>query len=128
MRNDCLEQEDNYIKITEPCYGGDEPKVIVESLSLWLVARCVNTRNVASFLSTYLNSFSVDFKTGKTIGELFRNEHRTLQGSLYRFVLGILVGLSDQNYTDARNEVAVENSKKIKRMVDDGEIEVGYMI
>lgn len=128
MRNDCLEQEDNYMQVTTWNYDTQTADVVVPSLSLYLVAKSMKPRNLASLLSSYLNSFSVDFGTGKSIGKLFHCEHRTLQGSLYRFVLGILVGLSDQEYTDPRNEVAVRNSKKIRQMIEDGEIEVGYLI
>jgi len=44
------------------------------------------------------------------------------------FAFGIIAGLSEQEYTDARNETAVETAKKIKQMIDQGELPFGFYI
>jgi len=83
---------------------------------------------MADLMNDYLNNFNGDYEKGIKIGEAFTSKHRTIQSCLYRFCLGAIIGLSRQEFTDARNEVAVENGKKIAKMVEDKEIKIGWMI
>ena len=128
QRQEVIELDDKYVDVTHFNYDTNKAEVVIPHLSLWLVAKSMSVKQFASMLSDWINSYSVDYNAGEEIGKLFRFQHRTLQGTLYRLVLGILVGLSQQEYTDPRNEVAVRNSKKIAQMLDDGTVERGYMI
>lgn len=114
-------------KITLKIYGKDG-WVDGEEVSVSRVARSLTLQNMADLMDEFLNIGMKDQREGREIGRLLRNTHRTLQGSIYRFCLSVIIGLSEQEYTDARNEVAVRNGKKIAKMVEDGEIEMGYMI
>ena len=82
----------------------------------------------AKFLTTYLNYFRAGSRLGTEIAKNLLNEHRTLQATTIRFAMGILLGMAQQEYTDARNEMPVEMCRKIKQMVDDGELRMGWMI
>jgi hypothetical protein len=69
-----------------------------------------------------------DYRNGLQVGRDFRNAHRSLQGSAIRFALGIIIGLSEQEYTDARNETPVEMAQKIAKMIGDGTLNMGFLI
>lgn len=93
-------------------------------------ARDLTIPQLALFLETRCNSFSSDFREGRQVGENLHMSHRTLQATVFRYLLGIIVGLSEQEerYTDARNETAIFSAKKISEMIKSGEIELGHMI
>ena len=93
-------------------------------------ARDLTVPQLALLLETRCNSFSSDFREGRQVGENLHMSHRTLQATVFRYLLGIIVGLSEQEerYTDARNETAIFSAKKISEMIKSGEIELGYMI
>lgn len=93
-------------------------------------ARDLTVPQLALFLETHCNSFSSDFREGRQVGENLHMSHRTLQATVFRYLLGIIVGLSEQEErcTDARNETAIFSAKKISEMIKSGEIELGYMI
>lgn len=82
----------------------------------------------SKMLVSHCNGFSAEYRDGVRVGQLMRSAHRTLQATAFRYMLGIIAGLSEQEYTDARNEVAVASAKKIAKMVQDGELPIGYMI
>lgn len=94
------------------------------------LAKSISPSDFAYFLESRCNSFSTDFKQGVEIGKILHMSHRTLQATVFRYLLGIIVGLGEQEerFTDARNETAVNSAKKIGAMVESGEIELGYMI
>ena len=117
-------------KMTIKTYNYDTKTVEVkqEDVSVYEVAKNMTPAQFHYFVECYINSYSVDYNAGKELGEHFEGVHRTLQGTLYRFCMGILVGLSKQDYTDPRNEVAVKNCKKIAQMLEDGTLKMGYMI
>ena len=54
-----------------------------------------------------------------------RTTHRTLQRLAICFALGLVAGLSDQSYSDPRNEMAIQAAKKIQQMLEDGELALG---
>ena len=58
------------------------------------------------------------FRKGLTLGLYLRREHRTLQGNIINFLLGIICGLAEQKYTDARNETGVNTCKKVKENLE----------
>jgi hypothetical protein len=82
----------------------------------------------AEMLGDYMNCYCNEYKKGQEIGKLLQSQHRTLQGSLARLLLGMLVGIGDTEYFDARNEKAVALGKQLKAMIDSGELNFGYMI
>jgi hypothetical protein len=97
-------------------------------VSIYLFAKSMTFDNFVYLFSEYLNLGGKDFRNGLKVGESFCSEHRTLQGLAVRFCLGIIVGLSKQEYTDARNETAVNACKKIADMIEKDELKMGYMI
>ena len=83
----------------------------------------------SEILIKHCNSYNTEYRDGVRVGQLLRSAHRTLQATIFRYMLGIIVGLSEQTYyTDARNEIAVASAKRIAKMVEDGELKIGYMI
>ena len=97
-------------------------------VSVHLCAKSMTFDNFCYLFSEYMNMGGKDFRDGLRVGEAFRNEHRTLQGLAVRFCLGIIVGLSKQEYTDARNETAVNACKKIASMIENDELKIGWII
>lgn len=93
-------------------------------------AKSITPSEMAYLLETHCNSFSIDFRQGKEVGKNLHVSHRTLQSTVFRYLLGVIVGLGEQEqrYTDARNETAVKTAKKIAEMIKSGELELGYMI
>ena len=94
------------------------------------LAKSMTASDFAYLLETRCNSFSTDYKQGREVGQNLHMSHRTLQATVFRYLLGIIVGLGEQEarFTDARNETAVFTAKKIQGMISTGEIELGYMI
>jgi hypothetical protein len=96
--------------------------------SVYVLSRSMTTQNVADFLDDYLNVGMKDYREGERVGALLQTSHRTIQASVIRFALGIIIGLSKQDYTDARNEMPIAMGKKITKMVETGELEMGWII
>ena len=82
----------------------------------------------AGFITQYVNTGFKDALAGEEVASNLLDKHRTLQASVIRFCMGILLGFAEQEYTDGRNEMPVEMCKKIKQMVDDGELKMGWMV
>ena len=107
----------------------DENKMeVLGEVSPYLLGKSMSAENFAEVISNFLNSGMKDYGVGYEVGKIEQSDHRTLQGSLVRFCLGVIIGISEQDYTDARNEKVVELGKKIARMIKDGELNMGYMI
>jgi hypothetical protein len=98
------------------------------TVSLYTLVHSITPEQFGELLSDYLNSGMKDFSEGERLGKQLHNQHRTIQASIIRFALGIIMGLSKQEYTDARNETPVAMGKKIASMVENGELKMGYMI
>jgi hypothetical protein len=93
------------------------------------VARALrDDEKFAEMLGDYMNCFCNEYRKGQEIGKLLQSQHRTLQGSIARLLLGMLVGIGDTEYFDARNEKAVALGKQLKEMIEKGELNFGYMI
>jgi hypothetical protein len=93
-----------------------------------MLAKSLTLENMAELLQDFVNSGMKDYRDGEEVGKLLQTAHRTLQASVIRFCLGIIVSLGKQEYTDARNEMPVAMAKKITVMLDNGELKMGYMI
>lgn len=98
-------------------------------ISVFDITKNLTRRNLADILSEWLNMGFKDYKDGVALGKMFQTEHRTMQGVIIRFCLGVIIGMSkDVQYTDARNETPIEMGKKLAKMVEDGELNMGYLI
>ena len=99
-----------------------------EMVSIYAIARSITPQNFAKLLDNYLNLGGKDFGDGKLVGLYLRNTHRTLQRLAVCFALGLIVGLSEQDYTDGRNEEAIKTAKKLAQLVRDGELPLGFYL
>lgn len=92
-------------------------------------AKLLSPEQFALLLTGRCNSYDAEYESGRKVGKLLQSEHRTLQATAFRYLLGICVGISDDvEYTDARNEVAVASGKKLGKMIYNNELKIGYMI
>jgi len=92
------------------------------------IARSISHEQFVYLFDNFLNYGMKDYREGYAVGRDLQHTHRSLQASAIRFALGVIVGLSEQEYTDARNEVPVETAKKIAKMLESGELQRGWMI
>lgn len=99
-----------------------------EVVSIYAVARSITPERFAKLLEDYLNYGGKGTDEGRLVGLHLRHTHRTLQRLAICFALGLIVGLSEQEYTDARNETAVETAKKLAEMLREGELPMGMHI
>lgn len=83
------------------------------------IARSLDPETFAALLDDYVNTFHSDFKRGEKTGKELRRSHRTLQRSVIVELVGIIAGISDQDFTDARNEGAIALAKKIKALYEE---------
>ena len=100
----------------------------IATIHIGMLARSLTLEKMAKLLEDFVNSGMKDYRDGAEIGKLLQIAHRTIQASIIRFCLGVIISLGEQEYTDARNETPVAMSKKIKSMIDDGTLKMGYMI
>ncbi len=93
-------------------------------------AKSMTAGELADLLEYRCNSFHMDFEQGKEVGRELRSAHRTLQATAFRYLLGIVVGLGEQDlrFVDARNETAVKSAQMLAQMIEDDELPLGYMI
>ncbi len=91
------------------------------------IARNITSEDLANIIDDHLNGL-YNQEAGMMVGVKLRNTHRTLQRLAVKFALDLLYGISQQDYTDARNQQAIETAKKIRQMVDNGELPIGYYI
>ena len=118
---------DNKIQLFHWDYDKQQ-RVEDEVVFISAIARCMTEENFVKLFDDFLNYGGKGWETGKAVGEKFRTTHRTIQASAVRFMFGFLSAISDQNYTDARNETAIKSAKKIKQMLDDNELSGGLYI
>lgn len=91
----------------------------------------LNSEEFADMLDSYCNNFSTDFRQGVEIGKNLQVHHRTIQASVFRFIIGIAVGIGKDvplNRMDARNEQAVICSQQIADMIADDHLVLGGMV
>ena len=115
------------IKIQKYNYETREMDYLAE-VSARDLASSMTDESLVEFLDSYVNDYSKGFKHGKEIGVLTQKFHRTLQRTLICEILGILVGLSEQQYTDARNKAAIASAKVIANMLKEGDLSLGGMV
>ena len=93
-----------------PETGRNEPGA--ETISTYALARAITPANFTELFDQYLNLGAKGFREGQQIGLNLRYTHRTLQRLAICFAIGLVLGLSEQQYTDARNETAIETAQK----------------
>jgi hypothetical protein len=118
-----MEDQSKYYTVVKDYQGKEVAKV-----HTGMLAKSLTLENMAELLQDFVNSGMKDYRDGEEVGKLLQTAHRTLQASVIRFCLGIIVSLGKQEYTDARNEMPVAMAKKITVMLDNGELKMGYMI
>ena len=99
-----------------------------ETLTTYQLARSMTELNFASLLDEYLNLGGKGFREGKQVGLQLRDTHRTLQRLVICFALGIVSGLAEQQYTDPRNETAIQTARRIVELISQGELPFGPYI
>ena len=99
-----------------------------EAVSIYKLAKSMTPENFAKLFDDYLNLGGKQFREGKLIGQHLLHTHRTLQRLAVCFALGLVVGLSEQEHTDPRNEEAIKTAKKVAQMVNDGELPMGIYL
>ncbi len=120
--------KDKTIKLKDWNFDTNCTEETGETLSTQQVAKSLTSENFAALLDEYLNLGGKDFREGKEIGLQLRSTHRTLQRLVICFAFGIIVGLSEQEYTDARNETAIQTAQKVAEMLEASEFPLGLYI
>lgn len=101
----------------------------MERKDIYDFAKNLTPEELKYFLECRCNSFSTDYREGREVGKSLEFSHRTLQASIFRYLLGIAVGIGDgEGGTDDRNAQAVACAKSISKMIKDGTLNIGYMI
>jgi hypothetical protein len=95
------------------------------TVSTHQIAKCIDPETLVELLDDFLNYAGRGYGTGITVGKGLRTHHRTLQRSAVAFALGLIVGISDQKFTDPRNAQAIETAKYIGKLVGEGKLPLG---
>lgn len=96
-----------------------------ESISTYTIARSMTIGNFVKLFDEWLNFGGKQLAEGKLVGLQLRFTHRTLQRQAVAFALGIIAGLSEQEYTDPRNETAIQTAKKIVQLMQSDQLPLG---
>ena len=120
--------ENNTIKIREYNPETSRNEETRETISVYTLAKSLTPETFASLLDDFLNLGGKGYREGKEIGLQLRFTHRTLQRLVICFAFGLIAGLSEQEYTDPRNETAILTAKKVVQMVEAGELPFGCYI
>ncbi len=115
----------NTIQIKEWNAKTSSRELTGEEISIYKVAKSMSAENFAKLFEDFLNLGGKQFQEGRLIGLHLRHTHRTLQRLAVCFSLGLIVGLSEQDYSDPRNAQAIETAKKLAQMFRDGELPMG---
>lgn len=118
-----MNDQSKYYIVVKDYEGKETAKV-----HIGMLAKSITPDNMKELLQDYVNSGMKDYNEGEHVGESLKSAHRTLQASVIRFCLGVIISLSKQEYTDARNEMPIAMGKKIAQMVEDGDLKMGWMI
>ena len=109
-----------------PDTGREEPSG--GTISIYTLARSMTPGNFTKLYDQYLNLGSKGFSEGKQIGLNLRSTHRTLQRLAICFAIGLIIGLSEQEHSDARNETAIKTAKIVAQMMEEDELPLGLYI
>jgi len=120
--------EKSTIKIREYNSKTSRNEETGETIDVYTLAKSLTIENFAAMLDDFLNLGGKGYREGKEIGLQLRFTHRTLQRLVICFAFGMIAGLSEQEYTDPRNETAIQTAKKVVRLMESGELPVGLYI
>jgi hypothetical protein len=99
-----------------------------QTIDVYTLAKSMTVENFAAMLDDFLNLGGKGYREGKQVGLELRFTHRTLQRLVVCFAFGLIAGLSEQEFVDARNEIAIETAKKVVKLMESGELPVGLYI
>jgi len=107
-------------------FGGYEPSG--EMISTSQISHSITIGQLASLLDNYLNLGGKSWREGLELGRLFLTTHPTIQQLFVSFLMGALMGMAEKEdrYTDARNTASAEMLRKLKKLVDDGELAMAF--
>ena len=99
-----------------------------EVVSIHRLASSMTPENFARLFEKFLNLGGKQLEEGRLIGLHLRRSHRTLQRLAVCFALGMILGLSEQEFTDPRNAAAIESAKMLAHMYREGKLNVGFYL
>lgn len=99
-----------------------------QRVSIYSIAKSMTFENFCRLFDDYLNLGAKGFPEGKRVGLQMRMTHRSLQRLVVCFTLGIIIGISDQKFSDERNETAIQTAKKIAEMLEKGDLPLGLYL
>jgi len=76
------------------------------------------TADVTKFLIDWLNTYDSPKHRGTIMGGIFKEQHRTLEGTAVNFLLAAIVAIADDDLIDCRNEQAIGLARKVKDIVE----------
>jgi len=120
--------DNNTIKLKAYCSESSRNEETGETISVYTLAKSLTLENFASMLDDFLNLGGKGYREGKEVGLQLRFTHRTLQRLVICFAFGLITGLSEQEYTDPRNETAIQTAKKVVKLMEAGDLPVGLYI
>ena len=106
-------------------YKTDEGETVLHT---YYLARSLTLDAFTHLFDYFINAGGKQYREGEYVGRKFRSTHRSLQRCIVAFCLGLIAGLSDQQYTDPRNETAIQTARKIKEMLESGQLPLGPYI
>ena len=105
-----------------------EVEIGEQKISISELSRKLTSEQFAEMIGDRLNAYANAFKNGKEIGKACHQQHPTIQRLIVQFAIGLIGGISQQDYTDARNEYAIATAKKIAAMYENGELNLGPFV
>lgn len=108
----------------------DGTKVEVEqSFSVYELKQHMNEEAFSALLEEWLNSYANQYTKGQRVARNLFYAHPTGQANIIRFLLGALTGFAEKDtFIDGRNEIPLAMCRKIKELVESGELQMGHMI
>ncbi len=120
--------EKNTIKIREYNSETSRNEDTGRTIDVYTLAKSMTIENFSAMLDDFLNLGGKGYREGKQVGLELRFTHRTLQRLVICFAFGMIAGLSEQEYTDPRNETAIQTAKKVVLMMETDELPLGLYI
>jgi|GEM_PF-1579758 len=120
--------EKNIVRIREYNPETSRNEDTGQTIDVYTLAKSMTVENFAAMLDDFLNLGGKGFREGKQIGLELRFTHRTLQRLVICFAFGMIAGLSEQEYTDPRNETAIQTAKKLVQLMQADELPLGLYI
>ena len=102
-------------------YASEDVAEDVIAFGISRVARSLKDEpeKLAKLIGEVMNSFGNAAEFGEQTGKAMHREHRTLQRLIIIWAFNLIRGISQQEFTDPRNEDAIEAAKKLAQMIDE---------